>query len=107
MPDATLCPKCGNILRGEQLLDPVPAVRRIARELVLWLCVAAIFTFLWGASTAGERIGGFVAIILVAWLLRRPRRHAAPAAEHATERYYCDYCKGRFEGESLREIDPR
>ena len=106
MPLARLCPKCGNILRGEELLDPVPAGRRLARELVLWLLVVVILTYLWGASTTGERIGGFGAIILVAWLLRRPRRRATTTVEHSSGRYHCDYCHGRFEGAGLREIDP-
>lgn len=102
-----MCPKCGNILRREVLLDPVPASRRLARELALWLSVAAIFAFLWDATTTGERIGGLGALVLVAWFLRRPRSRTDTPAERATGRYYCDYCHGRFEGEGLREVDLR
>ncbi len=104
MPAAKLCPKCGNILRGEALADHVPAGRRLGRELLLWLCVAVILAFLWGAGTIGDRVGGVGAIVLIVWWLRRPSRRAAPAAENAAGRYCCDFCHGRFEGEGLREM---
>ena len=107
MPTERLCPNCGNLLRAEGRLGPVPAERILGRELLLWLAVTAILAFLWNASTNGERVGGLGAIVLVVWLLRRSRRQAAAASGNTSERYRCDYCQARYEGEGLREINPR
>lgn len=107
MPGEKLCPNCGNILRAEGVPDPVPAGRRLGRELAFWLALAVILAFLLSASTTGERVGGLGAIGLLIWFQRRWRRRAAATGRTGTGRYRCDYCQGRFEGDDLRDISSR
>lgn len=107
VPGTKLCPNCGNILRAEDVLDPIAGGRHLRRELLFWVALAAILGFLWTANTTGERVGGLGAIILLGWLLRRSRQHASGMAVMKAGRYYCDYCHRRFEGEGLRELPPR
>lgn len=102
-----LCPNCGNILRAEDVSDPVPGGRHLQRELLFSIALAAILGFLWTANTAGERVGGLGAMGLLLWLLWRSRQRAAGKAVMKTGRYSCDYCYRRFEGEELRDISPR
>lgn len=106
-PGTRLCPNCGNILRAEGVPNSVPVGRHLLRELLFWVALAAILSFLWTASGSGDRIGGLGAIVLLLWLLRRSRRHAAAQSISESGRYRCDYCQGRFEGEDLRDISPR
>ena len=106
MTGPKLCPNCGDILRTEGLMEPIPS-RDLTREILFWLAMAAVLAFLLGASTNGDRVGGLGAIALLIWLRRRSRKSLVRPSGADSERYHCDYCGGQFEGEKLRDISPR
>jgi hypothetical protein len=91
MADAEVCPRCGTALRRTDRLDFPAVASYVGVELVFWAAVGLVLAFLGAPAGDGEAYAALAVLMIVAWLLLRPRQRAAREAFRA--RYLCEACK--------------
>lgn len=105
MAGARHCPECGSVLRRTDFPERRVVLGFVCVELVLWSAVALVLAYLAAPGGEGEAYAILAGILLIAWILLRPRQRRALEAYLERARYCCETCRRRFEGETLREAN--
>ena len=106
IPEAKICPECGNVLQLRDVPRSLTAVRLLATDLLLWATVALFLAFLWSPRADGEIYAALGAAGLVVWALVRARQRADLVALAESGRHECERCGLQFEGDDLRRVPP-
>ena len=93
MADAEVCPRCGNVLRRIDMPGFAIVASYVGVELVFWAAVALLLAFLGSPRSDRELYAALAVVMIIAWLLLRPRQRAAREALRERARYFCEACK--------------
>ena len=97
MADAEVCPRCGHALRRTERPDFSAVARYVGVELVFWAAVVLVLAFLGAPSGDREAYAALAVVMIIAWLLLRPRQRAAHEAFSGRTRSLCEACKWQSE----------
>lgn len=95
MADVEVCPRCGHALRRIERPDFFAVARYVGVELVFWAAVVLVLAFLGAPRGDREAYAALAVVMIIAWLLLRPRQRAAREAFTGRARSLCEACKWR------------
>jgi len=94
MADAEVCPRCGNALRRTGMAGFSVVASYVGVELVFWAAIALVLAFLGAPRGDREPYAALAVIMIIAWLLLRPRQRAAREA-FTGRAEVCEACQWR------------
>lgn len=97
MFNAKPCPNCGNLLPIYNAPNAFLAGGFFTTELLLWLGVMLLATWLWSPAGSGGFFAGLGALAMTGWLLSRRDQRKERQTEAGRGWYICPRCHHQYE----------
>lgn len=100
MFNAKPCPNCGNLLPIYHAPQGLLIGGLLTSELLFWLGVMLLFSWLWSPPGSGGFFGALGALAMVGWVLARleQRKERQAAGSHGW--YFCQRCHHQYDDEA-------